>query len=317
MKKVIFVGGASYCGSTFFDMILANDPKGFSCGEVSALFWPFRKSHIEFRRKIDEKNKVWSDIIENGEEKIYQTIFSMFPNVDYVVDSSKNPLWIKRQMEYLKNTSIRTKSIVIWKTPIEAAASFDKRMRIDDFEKVWTNYHRLFFTVVNEFKAVKYREFVEQKKMLNKICKYLELYYYDGKEKYWNKKHYTLFGNTSAKIHIQSKKDNRYKKMKKYLVDRINATEENLENDYQKIYYKGISEDLMDDHQKEAYIKKDKITKVCKVLIHNDIQENRKKDYEEYKRLVDSLKYRKITINMKSIKQNVRSYLIKHDKVFN
>ena len=47
MKKVIFIGGTSYSGSTFFDMILANDPKGFSCGEVNALFNPYRPHHTD------------------------------------------------------------------------------------------------------------------------------------------------------------------------------------------------------------------------------------------------------------------------------
>lgn len=46
-KKVIFIGGTSYSDSTFLDMILANDPSGFSCGEVLALFHPTRSYHID------------------------------------------------------------------------------------------------------------------------------------------------------------------------------------------------------------------------------------------------------------------------------
>ena len=37
-KKVIFIGGSSYSGSTFLDMMLSSGDNGFTAGEVSALF---------------------------------------------------------------------------------------------------------------------------------------------------------------------------------------------------------------------------------------------------------------------------------------
>ena len=45
-RMVIFVGGTSFSGSTLVDMMLANDPAGLSCGEVYAIFYPYRRHHL-------------------------------------------------------------------------------------------------------------------------------------------------------------------------------------------------------------------------------------------------------------------------------
>lgn len=45
-KTAIFIGGSSYSGSTLLDMMLASGEDGFSAGEVSALFYPYRPHHI-------------------------------------------------------------------------------------------------------------------------------------------------------------------------------------------------------------------------------------------------------------------------------
>ena len=45
-KKVVFIGGSSYSGSTFLDMILStNGDNGFFADEVSA-FYLYRSHHI-------------------------------------------------------------------------------------------------------------------------------------------------------------------------------------------------------------------------------------------------------------------------------
>ncbi len=46
MKKVIFITGTGRSGSTLLDMMLGNDPKGISLGEVVALFRPYRPHHL-------------------------------------------------------------------------------------------------------------------------------------------------------------------------------------------------------------------------------------------------------------------------------
>jgi hypothetical protein len=96
MKTVIFVGGTSYSGSTLLDMILSNDPRGFSCGEVYAMFWPYSPRHVKPVCMCGTHNcGVWETARTRGEEHVYETIFQYYPETDFIVDSSKDVFWIE------------------------------------------------------------------------------------------------------------------------------------------------------------------------------------------------------------------------------
>ena len=120
MKKVIFIGGTSYSGSTFLDMILANDPKGFSCGEVHALFNPYRPHHIRPDCGCGDDNcNTWNKIKKGGKKKLYETLFDIFPDTEFIIDSSKNPFWIKYQMNICSSKNIETINVLIFKNPLD------------------------------------------------------------------------------------------------------------------------------------------------------------------------------------------------------
>ncbi|MFN2117693.1 MAG: hypothetical protein ACK2T1_08405 [Candidatus Promineifilaceae bacterium] len=202
-KKVIFIGGTAYSGSTFFDMTLANDPAGFSCGEVYALFNPFRSHHLNPLCGCGDPNcEIWPAALSNGPEKLYETIFELHPNVEFIVDSSKDPFWIGEQLHNLQKTNIAAKNIVIWKTPLEFAHSTKKRNQLATWERSWVNYFRLYLTLVNEWRAIPYADYAQDPLVLKDVCRYLEIPYFEGKEAYWHKKHHLLFGNDSARVHL-------------------------------------------------------------------------------------------------------------------
>ncbi len=144
MRKVIFVGGTAYSGSTLFDLTLGNDVHGFSCREVSAYFRPFRPHHVAPVCGCgDPQCGLWREIKAGGEEQLYQTILDRLPNVEFIVDSSKDPLWIRSQVRNLARQRIETKHILIWKTPLEMAASWAKRGHSASWERAWVSYHQL------------------------------------------------------------------------------------------------------------------------------------------------------------------------------
>lgn len=208
-KKVIFVGGTAYSGSTFFDMTLGNDPAGFSIGEVYALFRPYRAHHVNPVCGCgDQACDFWSQLLAGGEQNLYQTIFQMKPEVSFIVDSSKDPFWISRQTQYLKDGGIETKNIVIWKTPLELAHSYKKRGQIDAWERSWVNYFRLYHTKVRGWRSVPYADYARDPAVLESICRYLDIPYFVGKEEFWLKKHHLLFGNESARVHLQRQENN-------------------------------------------------------------------------------------------------------------
>ncbi len=214
-RKVIFIGGTSYSGSTFLDMVLANSSDAFSCGEIAAYFYPYKKQHIHPECGCgDPACGLWEKVRQAGVSNIYQTIFDIYPEVKIIVDSSKNPLWIKKRSEEVKKLGIDVKNVLIWKSPEKFFESRLKRRREKGWQRAWVNYHRYYFSFVESWLSVPYQELIKNPDALERICSRIGIPYFKDKEQYWNKKHHTLFGNTSAKIHLydeESKRFHRYK----------------------------------------------------------------------------------------------------------
>ncbi len=230
-KKVIFIGGTSYSGSTMLDMILANDPKGYSLGEIHAIFRPYRKHHLEEIEKLKKDDK-WREILKAGEDELYKNLFKYFPNIEFFVDSSKNPLWIKKHIRILKEQNIHYKNILIFKTPVEIAYSFNKRGLYKKWERSYINYHRLYFTLINDFRTVAYKNFVKNETTLEKLCSFLDIPYFKRKEEFWDKEHQTFFGNNRARIHTSNltlKGDEKIDLLKD-------------KNEYRKVYYEEVTD---------------------------------------------------------------------------
>jgi len=300
LKEVIFVGGTSYSGSTFLDMILANDPKGFSCGEVYALFHPFRPHHIHpICGCGDENCRIWSHILKNGEKHLYNTIFDMFPHIEFIVDSSKNPFWIKQQTKNIEGKGIRITNLLIYKTPIELASSFYKRNRLEYWGKSFVNYHKLYFTLINNWISLGYNKLVKDISTLRELCNYLGIKYFKGKEKYWTKKHHTLFGNTSAKIHLYSENEISFRKGLEELSNKTVSDKHTVLNNYRKIYYT-INSKI------EAFVNKNinrdkNIKLILDCLIKNDITAKKR----EKTLCPDELRYSEPSILLRKLKQNL------------
>ena len=243
-KKVIFVAGAQYSGTTLLDAVIANDDHGFSCGEVKTYFYPYRPHHYDPDCGCaNPECAIWPEIKKRGKKNIYLSIFERFPEVDFIVESSKEVLWIASQIENLKKQNIETQNILIWKTPEEISHSFNKRDRINDWEKSWINYYRLYFTLIEKWASIKYADFVKSEDCLEKICKYLDISYYPEKKEFWNREHHTLFGNTSTKIHMYGNDKTAFEKAQRELLSDANDSEDKIEKNFHSIYYEKISSD--------------------------------------------------------------------------
>jgi len=297
MKKVIFIGGTAYSGSTFFDMILANDPNGFSCGEVYALFRPHRPHHINPECGCGQKGcTIWKTVLENGEKYLYQTILNLFTEKVFIVDSSKNPFWFYFQMNLLKKSDIESKNILIWKTPLETAYSFHKRNILKNWEKNWINYHRLYFTLIKNWKSVRYYDLSNNKSTLKKVCDYLEIPYFEGKERFWEKKMHTLFGNTSAKIHLYSQDSNFFKQSKNNIIHSSQQNESSIIKNHQKIYYNKVNDIDLENFVNDRMKKNSHFNKIIQILNKNDISrtESDLKGIENLKIMWLPLQFRKM-----------------------
>jgi hypothetical protein len=185
------------------DMMLSNSTEGFSVGEVHALFRPYRPHHFKpICGCGDLECHIWENIRDQGEEQLYKTIFDKFQEVKYIVDSSKNPFWINKQMNALAKQGYDVYNILVWKTPIDFCSSMLKRNRKGCI-KGWVNYYRLYLSLIENWIPISYKELANNpsQSLLN-LCNILEIDHQIEMENYWKKQHHTLFGNDSAKIHL-------------------------------------------------------------------------------------------------------------------
>ena len=245
MKKVIFVGSTPYSGSTFFHMILANDPKGFAAGEVRSLFNPYRAHHVSRACGCgDEDCTVWQHVLENGVDHAYETLFELFPEVEFVVDSSKSPFWIRSQSEILRRRGAQVENILVWKTPLEFAHSCERRGRFEGWNERWVNYHRLYASLMEDWVAVEYRALTRNGPVLEGACQRLGISYFPGKERYWEKTQHVLGGNYSAKFHSYSSDE-----AEAYLAGSFD--QERIQF-YRTIYYREIEDQALGDAVEET-----------------------------------------------------------------
>jgi hypothetical protein len=203
-QQVIFVAGTSYSGSTMLDMILANDKKGHSLGEISALFRPFRKHHLVLRKQLLEDKK-WGNIIRSGEKALSRNLFETFPEIEFFVDSSKDPFWISDQINNNRRREIVSKVVLIYKGLYELATSFHKRGVVSSWAQTYTNYYRKFFSLIKEYRTVAYKDVATQNFIeMRQLCEYLDLPFSEGKLRFWEKDHQTFFGNNRTRFHLSN-----------------------------------------------------------------------------------------------------------------
>lgn len=263
-KKVIFVGGTARSGSTMLDMILSNDPLGYSLGEINAIFRPYRKHHFREIKKLRSDN-IWSNILKRGERNLYDNLFIIFNNINYFVDSSKDILWINKQLQYLLKKNIDTKNILIYKTPQELAVSFAKRGRLDKLEYGIESYYKKYLYYVHDFRSIAYKQLIQEPDALKKLCDYLGIQYFPDKLKYWEKVHHSFFGSDS----VMNQKNLYYIKPDNQELIKIgNKIEEKYKDIFEYIYSKNIllEQKDMKYHTTKTYIRKKLIYTKTKYL---------------------------------------------------
>lgn len=248
-KKVIFVGGTRFSGSTFFHLTLANDPKGFAVGEVKSLFRPTRAHHRRSVRSCqcgDPACDMWDRVEKNGMDHLYESIFDIYPEVDFIIDSNKDILWTQHQASRLAQQGIEVKLILIWKTLNEYAHSLQKRSYpLEKDLPPWVRFHQNYYSFFNNFGAVKYKNYTEDHETtLRKACDFLDIPYFEGKERYWEKKHHSLWGNSSAEIHLYSKDSPDYKNLVRRNSGSTHSTDISIsEKHHRKIFYENPIEE--------------------------------------------------------------------------
>lgn len=234
--KVIMIGGTSYSGSTMLEMMLANDPKGFSCGEVWSLFMPHKLQQFDPHFPMEDEDPLfWQRILKKGAKNVYRSVTEEIEGVEFITDNTKRPTWQRMQTNLVEARGNTVKHLLIWKTPEELAPSFHKRNRGKVWMTKWLDYHRQYFSLIKDFRAVRYSDLVNKPETLKNLCEYLEIDFFPEKKEYWNKQHYTLFGNKSAKVHLYDTKSEGYSRVSQKMEQGTGETSEGV---HRQVKYK-------------------------------------------------------------------------------
>lgn len=239
-KKVIFVNGTRYSGSTFFHLAVANAPAGFAIGEVMYLFHPTEQDHrrLNFTCNCGDPTCVfWDRIKQKGEEHLYEAIFESDPSIDFIVDSSKNVIWFEKQSERLARQGIEAYHLAIWKTAREFSYSLYKRDQpsIAAALKEWSVTYRKQYSFIDAWRSVRYARYIQdQPAVLKDVCDYTGIPFFEGKERYWEKSQHSLGGNFKAKLQLFDQGSAAYQQVRQASSTQTVAV---AEPNYRRTYY--------------------------------------------------------------------------------
>lgn len=205
MQSIILVCGASRSGSTMLDLIIGNATDAFSCGEVYAWFRPFRKHHFKISCSCGvDPCGVWEKIKKVRENEFHISAMREL-GVNHIIDSSKDICWVIDAQKWGGHNHLEVRNLLIWKDPVDHAYSYWKRgYKVDYWKKSFIGYYLKFINSSIPFISINYTELINNPSQLTeKICKMIDIPYFSGKERFWEKNHHCLFGSGGVKKQLE------------------------------------------------------------------------------------------------------------------
>ena len=203
--KLINICGTARSGSTMLDLIIGNDERGFSLGEVHAWFHPFRTHHFQIYCSCKSDTCPWNQLKHYKKKDFYMEAFNTL-KADFIVDSSKNLSWVIENNLWARQNGVKVYNILVYKEPISFFYSFWKRgLSIDKIrENTYIKYHKRCFESGLSFIVISYNEFVaDPQNELKKLCLLLGIPYFKEKVNFWEKEHHQLFGSKGTRTQVQ------------------------------------------------------------------------------------------------------------------
>ncbi|WP_321492487.1 hypothetical protein [uncultured Desulfobacter sp.] len=205
-RKLINICGTARSGSTMVDLMLGNDPRAFSVGEVHAWFRPFRTHHFNIVCSCGQNNCPWEKLKTLKEQEFHKKAFGIL-DVDILVDSSKNPSWVIDNNVWAKENGIKVFNVLLFKEPVSFFYSFWKRgvPLKKARQKEFVTYYKRFFQTGMPFIALDYNKLVaEPSATLERLCNIMDIPFFPGKERFWEKAHHQLFGSRGTRKQVEA-----------------------------------------------------------------------------------------------------------------
>ncbi len=207
-KTLLMVCGAARSGTTMLDLMLGNSDDAVSTGEVYAVYRPYRIHH---RSPVcscgDPSCSAWDGLIDVPESEFHANIFRRRPEINVVVDSSKDLRWVIDSNVWAYRAGLPVQNVVIWKNPIELSYSYWRRgEKVDWYRTEFTRYYGRLLDLNLPFIAVNYRKLVtDTSATLEKLCDRVGLEFTENRMKFWEKRHHHFFGSAGTRGQVGSK----------------------------------------------------------------------------------------------------------------
>lgn len=226
-RQVVFVMGAGHCGSTLLDLILGSHSECFSLGELFALprfFDPKSDNYKHICSVCDSDCPIWHDqfSIKGFEHHFYRPKSGRrYPNANFydylsdytgrsvLIDSSKNPNWIRHQWRLIHLSSkIKPRMIYLWRDGRAIVNSFLKKYPERGIARVSRHWKKRTHTMNELFEHLPYRAKMmvryetlaeSPEKTIRKICDFLGLDFEHEMLRYWQFDHHPIGGNLGTR----------------------------------------------------------------------------------------------------------------------
>lgn len=225
---LVNVVGSGGSGTTLLGLMLANSDDGFACGEARVWFRPWRPGH--FNRSCwcrENPCPVWDRIGMFPEADFHRRVIDEL-GARVVTDSSKWLDWVGDANRWAREREMAAVNVLIWKEPFDLIYSWWKRgrlsaMNVDDevaeagggerptgdalrrtaieaTASRFSGYYESILDSDGSALVVSYDTLVaEPAATLEQLCGAAGIAYEPGQERFWTKRHHTLFGNASTR----------------------------------------------------------------------------------------------------------------------
>jgi len=207
MSTLINILGTDRSGSTMLDLMLGNDEKAFSLGEVQAWFRPYREHHFKILCSCGKDPCPYWEKIQNIPEKAFHKKAFKILNIDYLIDSSKDLNWAIDNNIWAKKNNIKVFNIVLYKDPVNYIYSIWKRgnKNIDHAVHQYITYYRRLSQTKLPYVAIRYEQLSnETDSILMQICNITGEKYFTDKKSFWTKQHHHAFGSMGTRKQVEA-----------------------------------------------------------------------------------------------------------------
>ena len=216
-EKVCFICGAPHSGSTLLGLILGSHSQCFYAGEANKVkFLHLENPQKDTTCKICGKNcPIWCNFYIDNIEDLYQQL-SLRTHKPIIIDSTKNPSWLEKQIKNLENREVKSYLIYLFRDGRGVINSRLRKYKSSDPSEVindWITHIKKTNNIFKKFPGekikIQYKNLaLNPEKIVKTLTNLLEIEFQSSMIKFYQFEHHPLGGNIGTQsLIIKAQKD--------------------------------------------------------------------------------------------------------------